>query len=75
MSWLWDVLAHNLPPNNWRSAIDQNNWIASSHTIIDKNNKMVRQQVISNGFKGVQKNLSEIVNSNSPQSNIKLLFN
>lgn len=74
--WLWDILSINVPPNNWRMATNSNNWIASSHTIIDKNGKMVTQHLLSNAFKSkiydhtlpntiIQSNNIEITNTNT----------
>ena len=49
LSWLWESLSYNVPPNSWRAAI-KNQWIASSHTIT-VDDSFVRQQVITNAFK------------------------
>ena len=49
--WLWEVLSVNVPPNHWRCATNNNNWIASSHTIIDNtSNKIIHQQILSSAF-------------------------
>ena len=54
MNWMWNVLSANSPTGTWRAAMNEKGWIASSHTILDKNNNRVHQQLLSNGFKGVE---------------------
>ena len=65
---LWNTLAINTPANTWRAAINDC-YIFSSHTIYDKNNKIIHQQVMTNGFTFQS---SSINNSNNNIELIKL---
>ena len=48
---VWSMLDHNLGPQNWRNAM-KDNIIASSHAITDSKNKLVKQHILTTGFKG-----------------------
>lgn len=50
--WLWNTLDQNLSPNHWRAA-KKNSIVSSLHVIVDDNDKMVTQQIVSNGFTGI----------------------
>jgi hypothetical protein len=48
---LWNALSYNCGPNTWKAVLNSHGIIASSHTIIvEETKKIVRQQVLTNGF-------------------------
>ena len=49
----WDVLSINTPANTWRATVNDESILASSHTIYDKNGKIVHQQLLSNAFNAI----------------------
>ena len=46
-------LQRDIPPDNWWVAVNSQGYIASSHTIKDKTNSIIQQQIISNGFSAI----------------------
>lgn len=68
--WLWNVLAHGLMPNHWRSALLQENLVASIHCIIDeKTKKIATKQIITNAFQGTEVVYNNVNTSQLQQTN------
>jgi len=49
-TYLWEVLSKNCGPGHWRVAIDPSGIVASSHTLIAKNQNIVKQYILSSGY-------------------------
>ena len=49
-AWLWSVLSESVTPDKWRAATSVDKWVASSHTLVASNGKIITQQILSNAY-------------------------
>jgi hypothetical protein len=62
---LWEVLSYNLSPDHWRSAINQNGIIISTHVKIEETKKkFIYKHIITTGYNG-----NIFINNNGDNNN------